>query len=197
MKIYRKNVVIVVLSAILLVGGVFMANGGVSGGLFGAVVDLSATAQFNKKIDNGNIVDLLIDCFRNARGEVEYPDDFGGMYFDNDYNLIVLTTRENVTDTSFRGNLSDFEGVLTYRYAPRSYKSLLEAQVFLQDYVDDYPIGHTSIKTSDNVLEIGLFDSQDIKSQRDIIILLQALSGNVDEAGFSFVQANIAIAVAK
>jgi len=214
MKTVYTKLATVFLVAILVVGGGFMAHDLIGqDGTFDANLsessysgepslkndstnkptpentsDVKSSLDYDLRISKGvGAFVALIGGF-TIDGVCVYPDDYAGGYFDDDGYLIILTTRRNSDEISFKSTNPLITENVIYKYAPHSYNSLKSLQAFLNAYMgnlSDLGINYTGILDNRNILEIGL---SDLKTTDKVITLLKSNFGEFDESMVSFVQ---------
>jgi len=143
-------------------------------------ISLSATEFF-----------ALMESFTKD-GVCVYPDDYAGAYSNDAGYVIILTTKKNFDEVSFKGLIT---GSVTFEYAQHSYNSLKSLQAFIgPDYMLDLGVNSTAILDNLNVLRIGLANLHD----KDKV--MNSLKNNYpefDESMVYFIQCSLATLVPK
>jgi len=127
----------------------------------------------------------LLEEFGEDGENINFPDDYGDKYFDEEGYLYILTTQENLDDISFLSDNPLIKDCVIYKYAPRSYNELKRLQDFLGIYMSNFNISTIGTMPSQNVIEVGLLDLQDKEAVLD---LLRNKYEGFDESMVTFVQ---------
>ena len=141
-------------------------------------------------------IDALLQEFgenNEAIDGVNYPDDYGGRYFDKQGYLYIITTKENFDDISFLSDNPVIKDCVIYKYAPHSYKELRRLQVFLSDYGLDFGISYIGIAETQNVVGVGLLT---LRNKEAILHFLRNNYKGFDESMVVFAQSERAVQLA-
>ena len=117
--------------------------------------------------------------------DIKYPDDYGGVYFDEEGYLWILTTKVNLDDISFLSDNPDIKGCVNFRHASYSYNELRNLQRFTTDYMPDFGICSVGIFEPWNVIKIHLLNLQ---NKEKLLVFLRSNYENFDESMIMIIQ---------
>ena len=109
-----------------------------------------------------------------------YPDDYSGGYFNDDGYLVILTTKRNFDEISFKSTNPLIVNNIIYEYAPHSYNSLISLQMFITfDYFIELGIVSTSLIDNRNAIKIDL---EDLRNEEKVLSFLKTAYPGFDES---------------